>query len=68
MREHLFACASLPEETRLRTQEVRDAAQMLVKRSQEVIDRSDVLIREAEAYLFERQSALRAAMAKRPPT
>jgi hypothetical protein len=68
VRAHLFACAIPPEEIRLRAQEVRDAAQMLVKRSQKVVDRSDVLIREAEAYLVGRQGALRAAMAKRSPT
>lgn len=68
VRAHLFACAVLPEEIRLRTQEVRDAARILVKRSQEVVVRSVVPIREAEAHLFERQGALRAAMAKRSPT
>jgi len=33
--------------------------------SRQARDRSDVLIRESEALLFERQQALRAAMAKR---
>jgi hypothetical protein len=68
VRAHLFACAALSEDIRLRTQEVRDTAQMLVKLSQELVDKSDVRIREAEAHLFERQGALRAAMAKRSPT
>jgi DNA-directed RNA polymerase subunit RPC12/RpoP len=68
VRAHLFGCATLPEEIRQRTQEVRDAAQMLVKRSQEVVDRSDILVREAETNLFERQGALRAAMASRSST
>jgi hypothetical protein len=48
-----------------RAQEVRDAAQLLIKRSQELSDQSDVLIREAEALLFERQQALRIAMSRR---
>ena len=65
VRGHLYRCAQLPSETRQRAQEVRDAAQVLIKRSQELSDQSDVLIREAEAHLFERQQALRAAMARR---
>jgi hypothetical protein len=44
---------------------VRDAAQILIKRSQGLYDRSDGLIREAEAHLLESQRALRAAMARR---
>jgi hypothetical protein len=55
----------LPSELRQKTQDVRDAAQRLIKRSQEAIDKSDVLVREAEAHLLERQQALRAAMARR---
>ena len=65
VRAHLFGCPILPEEIQRRTHEVRDAAQVLIKRSQELADRSDVLIREAEAHLFERQQALRVVMAKR---
>src|SRR5215831_1139337 len=65
VRAHVFSCRILPAEIRRRTMEVRDAAQLLIKRSQELSDRSDVLIREAEAHLFERQQALRVAMAKR---
>ena len=65
VRAHIFGCPILPAEVRRRTQEVRDAAQALIKRSRELADRSDVLIREAEAHLFERQQALRVAMAKR---
>ena len=64
-RGHLFSCVTLPSEIRQKTQEVRDAAQHLIKKTREAIDRSDVLIREAEAHLFERQQALRAAMARR---
>jgi DNA-directed RNA polymerase subunit RPC12/RpoP len=66
VRAHLFGCAILPEEIRLRTQEARDAARMLVKRSQEPA-RSDAVL-EAEVVLVARQQALRAAMAKRSPT
>ena len=65
IRGHLYGCAMLPSEVRLRAQAVRGAAQHLVKQSQQARDRSDVLIREAEALLFERQRALREAMAKR---
>ena len=62
---HLYSCVTLPSEMKQRTQEVRDAAQLLIKRSQELSDRSHVLIREAEAHLFERQQALRLAMRRR---
>ena len=62
VRAHLFRCAMLPSELRLRAQAVREAAQRLVKESQELRDTS--LIREAEATLFESQRALRKAMAK----
>ena len=64
-RGHLYGCASLPSEVRLRAQQVREAAQRLVKRSQQARDRSDTLLREAEAALFERQEALRTAMRNR---
>jgi len=63
-RAHLFSCVVLPDEMKLRTREVRDAAQRLIKRSQQNVDRSDVLIREAEAYLLACQQALRAFMAQ----
>lgn len=62
VRVHLFGCVVLPSELRLRAQEVRDAARLLIKRSQELLDKADVLIREAEAHLMERQQALRALM------
>jgi hypothetical protein len=65
VRAHLFSCVLLPSELRQRTQNVRDAAQLLIKHSRELSDRSDVLIREAEAHLLESQPALRAAMARR---
>ena len=65
VRAHVFACAVPPSEIQQRAQEVRDAAQILIKRSKELSDQSYVLIREAEARLFERQQALRAAMASR---
>jgi len=65
LRAHLFRCETLPSEVRARAQEVRQAAQHLVKESQQLRDRSDVLIREAEAELFRSQRALREAMSKR---
>jgi hypothetical protein len=65
VRAHLFRCAMLPSEVRRRAQDVREAAQHLVKESQRLRDRSDVLIREAEATLFKRQRALREAMSRR---
>jgi hypothetical protein len=65
VRGHLFSCVTLPSEIRQRTQDVRDAAQRLIKQSRQTIERSDVLIREAEAHLQERQQTLRAAMARR---
>ena len=64
-RAHVYGCAMLPSEVRLRAQAVREAAQHLVKESQQVRDRSDVLTREAEAALFESQRALRETMSKR---
>jgi hypothetical protein len=65
IRGHFYSCVTLPSEMKQRAQEVRDAAQLLIKRSQELSDQSDVLIREAEALLFERQQALRIAMSRR---
>jgi len=64
-RGHLYSCAMLPAEIRRRAQEVREAAQHLVKESQQLRDASDVLIREAEALLFERLRSLREAMSQR---
>src|SRR5262245_38127133 len=66
-RAHVYGCAMLPSEVRLRAQAVREAAQQLVKESQQLRDRSDVLIREAEAALFESQQALHAAMRRGSP-
>ena len=66
VRGHLYACAMLPSEVRLRARAVREAAQRLVKQSQELIDNAEVLIREAEAALFESQQALRAAVKRGP--
>jgi len=65
VRAHLFGCAMAPSEVRVRAQEVREAAQRLVKQSQQTRDRSDVPLREAEAALFERQRDLREAMSRR---
>ena len=66
VRAHLLRCPILPSVIRLRTQELRDAAQRLVKETQQLRDRSDVLMREAEAALFRAQQALREAMPRRP--
>jgi hypothetical protein len=68
VRAHLFRCAMLPSDVRLRAQAVREAAQRLVKETQQLADRSDVLIRDAEIALFEKQRALREAMSKRTAT
>ena len=65
VRAHLFTCPTLPDEVRRHAREVREAAQVLVKRSKELIDTSDVRIREAEARLLAGQQALRKAMANR---
>ena len=65
VRRHLYGCAMLPSEVRLRARTLREAVQRLVKQRQELSDNSDVLIRQAEAALFESQQALRAAMSKR---
>ena len=65
LRAHLFSCVALPSEIQHRTQEVRDAALILVKPSQQALDKSELRIREAQAHLFERQQALRAAMVRR---
>jgi len=65
IRAHLFRCAMLPSEVRLKAHAVREAAQRLVKESRQARDPSDVLIREAEATLFECQRALREAMSRR---
>ena len=64
-RAHVYSCAILPAEVRLKAQAVREAAQHLVKESQQLRDTSDVLIREAEALLFERLGSLREAMSQR---
>ena len=65
VRAHLYGCAMLPAEVRLRAQAVREAAQHLVKQSQQLHDTSDRLMQEAEALLFERQRALREVMSRR---
>lgn len=58
LRSHLYACAMLPEEVRLRAHEVRDAARRLTKHSSQLRDHADVLMREAEAAI----AALRETM------
>ena len=64
-RTHLYGCATLPSEVRLKAQAVRDAARHLMKRSQELLDAADVPMREAETALLEAQKALRSSMRKR---
>ena len=65
VRTHLYGCAKLPAEVRLRAQALREAAQRLVRQSQELVENADVRIREAETALFLAQHALRAEMRKR---
>jgi pyridoxal biosynthesis lyase PdxS len=65
VRAHLFGCEMLPSEVQVRTCDVREAAQHLVKASQQLRDESLVLIREAEATLFKCQRALREAMSRK---
>src|SRR4030095_6834908 len=60
VRAHLFRCAMLPSEIRLRAQAASEAAPRLVKEKQ-LGELSDLQIREAENALFEKQSALREA-------
>jgi hypothetical protein len=60
VRAHVYACALLPEELRLRVQDARAAAQRLVKQSSQLHDHADVLMREAEAAV----AALRKTMAR----
>ena len=64
-RSHVYRCAMLPSDVRVKAQAVRDAAEHLMKRSQELCDAADVLMREAEAALSEAQEALRNSMRKR---
>jgi hypothetical protein len=64
VRAHVFRCMYVPFEIRSQAQAVREAALRLVRQSL-LADRSDALIRKAEAHLFERQQALRVAMAEK---
>ena len=45
VRTHLYGCAKLPAEVRLRAQALREAAQRLVRQSQELVENADVRIR-----------------------
>ena len=65
VRGHVYHCVQLGPEISAKVQQVRDAAQRLIKQSQQLCDDADVLIREAEANLVEAQKALRALMARR---
>ena len=51
VRAHLYGCAMLPAEVRRRAQELREAAQGLVKHSGQLHDAADVLMRESEALV-----------------
>jgi len=42
VRTHLYGCAELPAEVRLRAQALREAAQRFVRQSQEPVDNADV--------------------------
>ena len=64
VRAHVFRCMYVPFEIRSKAQAVREAAQRLVKQSL-LADSTDAVTREAEAHLFERQQALRVAMAEK---
>jgi hypothetical protein len=66
VRTHLYGCAKVPAEVRLRAQALREAAQLLVRQSQELVENADARIREAETALFLAQHALRSEMRKRP--
>jgi hypothetical protein len=67
VRAHLYGCAMLPSEVRLRAQAVREAARHLVKQTLQSRDSADVLIREAEATLLATQQDLRTTMKRRTP-
>ena len=58
VRGHLYSCAILPTEVRLRAGEARDAARKLVTQRHQLSDHADGLIHEAEAAA----SALRETM------
>src|SRR4030095_11005152 len=45
VRAHLSTCPALPAEVQQRAQEVREAAQVVVKRGHDLVDTSDPLIR-----------------------
>src|SRR5262245_50151812 len=49
VRGHLFSCAILPTELRLRAEETRDAARKLVVQRHQLSDHADAPIQEAEA-------------------
>ena len=58
LRSHLYACATIPEQVRLRAQHARGAAQRLIKESGRLRDQAELLMREAEAAI----AALRETM------
>jgi len=58
-REHLYACAILPEAVRARAQQVRDIARKLVKESERLSSVAYVLMAEAEAAIAELRETMR---------
>ena len=62
VREHLYACAVLPDEIRRRAEDARRTARRLIKDNRQLADRADVLMREAEAAI----AALRETMTRFP--
>jgi len=64
VRAHLYRCALMPAQVRQRAEALREAARHLVKQSQQLRDAADVLVREAEVAVRKERQALRDALAK----
>jgi hypothetical protein len=62
VREHLYACAVLPDEIRRRAEDARRTARRLIKDNRQLADGADVLMREAEAAI----AAFRETMTRFP--
>jgi len=58
-REHLYACAMLPEAVRQRAQDVREAGRKLIKESDHPASIAYVLIAEAEAAIVALRETMR---------
>ena len=57
VRTHLYSCGVLPADVRSRAHRLREAAELLVKKSRQLRDEADVLIREAEVAVEENRRA-----------